>query len=136
VRVRVTAERSGGGRAERTIAVPIPRGMPAGPRDLLLIGTDADVVPGETGGETTIDLSELFEPADEAAGPRTVAQLAEAIQGLKRYDGVTARLVPPGANAPEQLPGGPERLAQRGRRVFRDPDLRLAGRVRLPLVVR
>jgi hypothetical protein len=138
LRVQVTATRSGGGTVRRTIRVPVPRGMPAGPRDLLLRGTEADVPPGGGGGEeATIDLSELFEPAgpDEQA-PRTVAQLAEAIGGLRRYDGVTARFVRPGANAPEQLPGGAEGVAQRGRRVFRDPALRLAGRARLPVVIR
>jgi hypothetical protein len=138
IRVRVTATRSGGGTVSRTLRVPVPRGMPAGPRDLLLRGTEADVPPGGgTGEEATIDLSDLFEPSggDDAA-PRTVTELAEAVGALHRYDGVTARFVRPGANAPEQLPGGAEGVAQRGRRVFRDPALRLAGRARLAIVVR
>jgi len=104
--------------------------MPSGPRDLLLHGTAADVPPAGRGrGEATIDLTNLFEgpSGDEPAPPRTVGELAEALSGLRRWDGVTARFVPPGDNAPEQLPGGAEGVAQRGRRVHRDPQLRLAG---------
>ena len=49
---------------------------------------------------------------------------------------MTARLLPPGASVPEQLPGGTEGVAQRARRVFRDARLRVAGRARMPIVVR
>ena len=140
ISVRATLRRPGGATVRRTVRVPIPRGMPAGPRDLFLKGTEADVaIGGESDeGATTIDLSSLFEPAsgEESAGPGSVAALAEALSGLHRYDGVTARLLPPGASVPEQLPGGAEGVAQRSRRVFRDARLRVAGRARMAIVIR
>ena len=124
ISVRATLRRPGGAVTRRTIRVAIPRGMPAGPRDLFLKGTEADVALGEGGddGTTTIDLSSLFETdtGEAAPGPGSVAALADTLSDLHRYDGVTARLLPPGASVPEQLPGGAEGVAQRPRRVFRD----------------
>ncbi len=139
VSVRATLRRPGGATVRRTIRVAIPRGVPAGPRDLFLKGTEADAVPGgEDDGSTTIDLSSLFDSGsgDTPPGPSSVAALADTLSALHRYDGVTARLLPPGAAVPEQLPGGSEGVAQRARRVFREADLRVAGRARLPILVR
>ena len=115
--------------------------MPAGPRDLFLKGTDADVTTGEGSGDgsTTIDLSSLFETPLRRDGARARIggrQLADTLSALHRYDGVTARLLPPGASVPEQLPGGAEGVAQRSRRVFRDATLRVAGRARMRVLVR
>ena len=87
----------------------------------------------------TIDLSSLFEPGsgDAPAGPASIAGARDARSpALHRYDGVTARFLPPGASVPQNLPGGAEGFAQRARRVFRDPPLRIAGRARLPIIVR
>lgn len=138
ISVRATLRRPGGGTVRRTIRVAIPRGIPAGPRDLFLKGTEADAVAGGGDGSTTIDLSSLFETpsGDPAPGPASVQALAGALEDLHRYDGVTARLLPLGGAVPEQLPGGSEGVAQRARRVFRDPALRVAGRARLSIVVR
>lgn len=140
ISVRATLRRPGGGTVRRTVRVPIPRGTPTGPRDLFLKGTEPDVTigGGSDDGTTTIDLSSLFEPGpgEDAAGPGSVAALAQTISALHRYDGVTARLLPPGAAVAEQLPGGAEGVAQRARRVFRDASLRVAGRARLPIVIR
>ncbi len=140
ISVRATLRRPGGAVTRRTIRVAIPRGMPAGPRDLFLKGTEADVALGEGGddGTTTIDLSSLFETdtGEAAPGPGSVTALADTLSDLHRYDGVTARLLPPGAAVPEQLPGGAEGVAQRPRRVFRDARLRVAGRARMSIRVR
>jgi hypothetical protein len=139
IAVRATLRRPGGAIVRRTIRVPVPRDMRAGVRDLFLKGTEADVLPGEeaAGDEATIDLSSLFEaPSGEPAGPDSLPALARAMGDLRRYDGVTARFLPPGASVPQQLPGGAEGRAQRARRVFRDPGLRISGRARLRLVVR
>ncbi len=46
------------------------------------------------------------------------------------------RFLPPGADVPEELPGGAEGVAQRVRRVVRDPALRIDGSVRVRLRVR
>lgn len=139
ISVRATLIRPGGRRLERTIRVPVPRGIPRGRRDLFLKGTEADVTLGASEGDTsTIDLSSLLEPApgDQPSGPKSVDGLARALSGLHRYDGVTARFLPPGASVPQELPGGAEGVAQRARRVLRDPALRVAGRARLALTVR
>ncbi len=139
VSVRATLRRPGGAKVVRTIRVPIPAATPHGAREIYLRGTDPDATQGDSGGDSaTIDLSSLFEPSsgDAPSGPGTIAGLARAISGLHRYDGVTARILPFGAPVPQNLPGGAERFAQRARRVLRDPALRVAGRARLPIVVR
>ena len=141
ITVRATLRRPGGAVVRRTLRVPVPRGLRRGPRDLFLKGTEADVTLGQSGdGEsTTIDISSLFASdtgGEEQSGPSSVSGLAEALAGLHRYDGVTARFLPPGASVPEQLPGGPEGVAQRARRVFRDQSLRISGRARLPVIIR
>jgi len=64
------------------------------------------------------------------------SKLAQAVSDLHRYDGVTARFVRIGAGAPQELPGGREGIAQRARRVFRDPAIRVAGRARWSVYVR
>lgn len=130
----------GGAIVTRRIRVPVARFMPAGVRDLSLKGTDADAAPGDE--NLDLDLSGLFgdggsaESGEASPAPSSVAKLAEAISDIHRYDGVSARFLPPGAGDPEQLPGGAERFAQRSRRVFRDARIRIAGRARLRVFVR
>jgi hypothetical protein len=136
--LRARMRRPGGQRITRMIKVPVPRTMPRGPRDVLLRGTDPDVSP--TGADSeTLDLTGLFEDDTSEEAPRspsTVARLAKAISDMHRYDGVTARFVPTDAPAPQQLPGGPEGIAQRARRVFRDKSIRVSGRARWSVLVR
>ncbi len=137
IRVIATLLRPGGARLAKTIRVRVPRGMPRGTRDLLLRGTAADVAVGSEDDGAAIDLTSLFEPSgQEQPGPKSLGELADALRSLHRYDGVRARFVPPGANAPQNLPDGAEGVAQRGRRVFRDANLRVDGRARLPIVIR
>ena len=127
----------GGARLSRTIRVHVPRGMPAGPRDLYLEGTGADASSGSSSADTTtVDLSSSFAPADSADAPRTVKELGSELSAIHRYDGVRARFLPPGAEPQSALPGGAEGIAQRARRVYRDPALRIAGTARLQLDVR
>lgn len=136
--LRAKLRRPGGARITRTIRVPVPRTMPAGPRDVLLRGNDADVAP--TGSDSsTLDLSGLFDDTsgeEPPPSPSSVSKLAEEVSALHRYDGVTARFVRIGAGAPQQLPGGREGIAQRARRVFRDPAIRVSGRARWSVFVR
>ena len=118
---------------------PDPAKHAARPARLYLRAPSPTPTQGDSGGDSaTIDLSSLFEPSagDTPPGPATVAGLARAMSSLHRYDGVTARILPLGAPVPQNLPGGAERFAQRSRRVFRDPLLRVAGRARLAIVVR
>ena len=136
--LKAKLRRPGGERITRTIKVSVPRTMPPGPRDVLLRGNDVDVAP--TGDDSsTLDLSGLFDDTsgEEAPeSPSSVAKLAEAMSGLHRYDGVTARFVRVDAPAPQQLPGGREGIAQRARRAFRDSAIRVSGRARWSVYVR
>lgn len=137
ITVRLRLRRPGGGRLARTVRVAVPRRMPAGARELLLRGTEADVSAAGGGeDEATIDLSELFASEDGPAPPGSVSKLAAELDALERWDGVRGRFLPPGADVPEELPGGAERVAQRARRVLRDRALRIDGSVRVPLRVR
>jgi hypothetical protein len=144
VRVRVKTQQVRGPAETKTIRVRVPRGMPSGPRELVLQGA-----PTDAGGELEIDLSALLfgsgeegEGGESSAetGPRTIAALAKAIKRVARYDGVKASFLPPDAGdaSLEELgesPGGPEGIARKEREVFKDPELRLSGSVKIPVIV-
>jgi len=143
VRLRVRLRRVRGGFSTRAIRVRIPRGMPAGERELTLTGTASDQVAG--GEDGTIDISDLFDlgggGALEGQGPTSVDELAGLIAGIGRYDGVTASFREPGGGGLDEeqggeLPGGAEGVALRERPVLRDPELRVSGSVALPVTVR
>jgi hypothetical protein len=146
VPVRVRLQRVRGEPETRTVRVRVPRGMPSGSRTLVLEGTPAD-----SGGNVELDLSELLfgsEPAEDEekevndeAGPRTIASLARVIARLGRKDGVKASFEPPEGDdtSLEDLgedASGPEGIARRPREVLRDPDLRISGRIEIPVEVR
>ncbi|HEX2085265.1 MAG TPA: hypothetical protein VHF89_06245 [Solirubrobacteraceae bacterium] len=136
-RVRVQIQAVRGAVSSRTIEVKVPRRMPRGPRILTLAGPGTDEA-----GVFEIDLTEaLFgDEEEDLFGPRTVDKLRQAVARIGRYDGVEASFEPPGGEDEEDLgedaPDGGERAAQRPRRVYRDPDLRLSGVVRLRVRVR
>ncbi len=104
-----------GARFERTISVRVPGDLQPGTRTIKLAGTDADAGADPTGDS---DVTFLFGPDAEAEPPETVDELREAIEGLERYDGVTATI------------GGREI------RAHRDPDLRISGEARVSVRVR
>ncbi len=124
VGVHLVLQRAFGHRLRRTISVRIPRDAPLGRRTLVLIGTPADEGGGGDAG-AVVDLTSALDGGggDDGAGPRSVAALARRIAHLHRYDGVRLSLVRPG-----DRPG-------HGTKAYRDPNLRLTGRVRLPVVV-
>jgi hypothetical protein len=130
-RLRVKSQEVRGPARWRTVRVRVPSSTPTGERELTLSGTPADSAAG-----LEVDLGELlFDengdaiPAEELdeAGPRTLESLARSIARISRFDGVVASFLEPGD---EDGPGGA------ARRVLRDPELRLSGSVRLPVVVR
>ncbi|HEY5142791.1 MAG TPA: hypothetical protein VII98_04775 [Solirubrobacteraceae bacterium] len=131
--------RPGGATLTRTIRVHVPEGMPTGARDLLLKGTSADQTSGSgSDSSTTIDLSNLFagSPGEGSDGPTSVRELGLAMSAIHRYDGVTTRFLPPGADPQTELPGGAEGVAQRSRETYRDAQLRIAGSARLRITIR
>jgi hypothetical protein len=143
LRVRARIQQVRGPAEWRTIRVRVPRGMPSGPRELLLQGAPSDEAAG-----LEIDLSELlfgFEEEEDGestaeTGPRTLGALARSIARIGRYDGVKASFVPPDEDdlSLEELgedPDGPEGIARREREVYEDPELRLSGSVRVPVIV-
>ncbi len=100
----------------RTISVRVPGDLRPGARTIKLAGVEADTGsdPDEEG-----ELTFLFEEGgEEEAPPESVEEIADAIEGLERYDGVTATI------------GG------RGIEAYRDPNLRISGQARLEVKVR
>ena len=79
-------------------------------------------------------------PRRTTSGPRTVEALRKAVGAIGRYDGIEASFEPPDADPLDDLaedePGGAEGVARRPRKVYRHPDLRLSGVVRLRVFVR
>jgi hypothetical protein len=134
VRVRVQTQVVRGARSWQTMRVKVPLGMPRGRRLLTLTGPDTD-----DGGVLEIDLSELLfgEGEEDLAGPRTLSKLRKEVTAIGRYDGVEASFEPRRQDdLGDEDPNGAEGIARRPRKVFRDPDLRLSGTVRVPVVVR
>jgi hypothetical protein len=114
VRARVKLQVVRGPKLTRTYTVRLPSGLRRGARRLTFVGTDAD-----SAGDVFGDAIELIldDSGDESShggdlGPASVGELADQIAGLARYDGVGLR-------------HGSDTL-----HAFRDPELRLSGRVR------
>jgi hypothetical protein len=131
-RLKVTTHEVRGRVSSRTVNVKVPAGIPAGRRLLTLDGT-----PSDESGVLEIDLGELlFGGGDEgdAAGPRTVDKVVKAIRSITRYDGVRVSFQRPGGG--DEEPQGAEARARKRRPAFRDPDVRLSGRVRVTVQVR
>jgi hypothetical protein len=119
VPVTVTVRRVNGPSERRRFRVRIPRSAPTGLVELELAGTATDLFTDEI----IIDFDELLSGDDEEAdpgdpGPRDVDALAAEIEGLRRYDGVSARFGRPGRRNGRALV----------RRAFRDADIRISGR--------
>jgi hypothetical protein len=96
-RVRVTLRRVDGPAERRTIRVRVPRGMPAGPHELVLTGAAADAGGGgEDALEQILDLGALVEgePADET-GPRDIAALREEVAAWPARTGSPRRSARP-----------------------------------------
>ena len=103
-------------------------------------GTDADVAPT---GDGLVDARPVgsvrrhLRRGGARARRRASRELAEAISDLHRYDGVTRALrAARRAGAAAAARAAREGIAQRARRVFRDPAIRVAGRARWSVFVR
>jgi hypothetical protein len=123
VRLRVTLRRVRGAVVHRTIAVRVPRHQRAGSYDLTLTGTPSDTVDAGQTGDVDVDLSDVLDVSGDTASdpPTSLAELAERIAAIHRYDGVTASFRRPGTDGGDD--GPPER------ETYRDPDLRISGSV-------
>ena len=118
VPVTVTVRRVNGPSERRRFRVRIPRSAPTGLVEMELAGTATDLFTDEI----IIDFDELLSGDDETdpgdPGPRDVEALAAEIEGLRRYDGVSARFGRPGRRSGRALVP----------RAFRDADIRISGR--------
>jgi len=120
VRATVVLRHIRGERETRRVTVKLPPLRP-GRRTLVFVGRDVDFSEG--------DLFEIFGfdfggSGGGSLGPANVRALARSVEGIARYDGVTARL-------PRR---GPNDFSS-GVRSFRDPDLRISGKVRATIRV-
>ena len=131
IKVRIHAQRVRGARFTRSVKVHIPRDLSKGTHILSLTGTAADAVGGQGDAQDlsstfTISLGDEGDSSDDDPGPRNVEELAQAVAGLAREDGVTASFAKPGSDG--SATGEVE--------VLRDPQLRISGSTRLRVVVR
>ncbi|MGI9097365.1 MAG: hypothetical protein ACR2H2_02525, partial [Solirubrobacteraceae bacterium] len=100
----------------RTIRVRVPSDLDPGPRTIKLAGVEADSGsdPDDEG-----ELTFMFEDEAEVdSPPESIDEVADAIEELERYDGVTATI------------GG------RDSEAYRDPNLRISGQARHEVEVR
>jgi hypothetical protein len=120
VNARLVIQRYRGAREVRRIKLRIPSDIKRGSRRIILNGTDADYPEEGLFEAITIDLGEEEEDdeaEDESAldfGPQNIAQLREAVESLERFDGVRLYV---------------DRTRGEGEEAFRDPEVRLSGRV-------
>lgn len=117
--VSVLARRVDGEGRRFRFRIRVPRSLRPGVYELRLAGSGPDL----GGDEFVIDLGDLFSADEEEEdagdpGATSVSALARQIEGIERYDGVSADFVRSGRN----------RAVDGVERAFRDPDLRLAGR--------
>ena len=106
------------GRVERRrVRLRLPSDLRPGRRRVAFTGVDVDAPGGDLGELFEIDFDDLFGGGGGGElGPRSVRRLLRRIDGLARYDGVSARRP---SNDPEDFdPGEPS---------YRDPDLRISG---------
>jgi hypothetical protein len=106
-----------GGRLERRrVTLRLPRDLRPGRRRVVFSGTDVDLDPGLTAELVELDFEELG-GSGGSFGPASPGALAARIERLARFDGLRARTR---GRAPDDA----------GVRSYRDPNLRISGRVR------
>jgi hypothetical protein len=132
ITVRILGQRVRGAKFTKKVRVHVPRDLGAGEHVLTLTGTPADAVAGEGDAQDlastfTITLGDDGGDEDDP-GPRSVAQLSDAVAGIAREDGVTASFRDPGDDSGDSATPDVE--------VLRDPQLRISGSARLRIAVR
>ncbi len=117
VRATLTLRHVRGRLEQRRVTLRLPSHLRPGKRRIVFTGTDVDSGEGDLFG--LIDFEFDFGGTGGELGPPNRRALAAAINGLARYDGVSARRP---SDDPEDFdPGEPS---------YRDPDLRISGRAR------
>jgi hypothetical protein len=103
------------GRVERRkVRLRLPSDLRPGMRRVRFTGVDVDFGGGGLFEEIALELE--FEPTGGELGPRSVRRLLARIDGLARYDGISARR--PSSDPDDFEAGEP---------TYRDPNLRISG---------
>jgi hypothetical protein len=121
VRATLTLQHVGGRLERRTVRLRLPSDLRPGRRRVVLTGTDTDLDAGIT--SEIIDLDFDLGSSGGDLGAPNVRALAAQIEGVARYDGVSAR--PPGRGSEDF-----------GEPSYRDPELRISGRARATIRIR
>jgi hypothetical protein len=136
-RLTLSLRRPRGPAFQRRLALRVPRDAPRGARELRLRGTPADSAASAVLGDLVESLIGDDPEAGEATSdPGSLDELAEEIEDLERYDGVTATLRAPGSSSAASGSEGDGDGQPAGRRVLRDPLLRISGTATLDVTVR
>jgi hypothetical protein len=147
LRLRLTLARVRGATSQRTISVPVPQGLHPGPALLMLRGTAADM----SGSGPSTSLIQILTSSsssssgspglgtDNNPGPLSIAELAQEIASIHRFDGVTARFVAlsgssRAAAAAKRTPK-PTGGSSTGLQAYRDGSLRISGTIAVPVVI-
>jgi len=112
------------GRLERRkVRLRLPSGLRSGKRRIVFTGTDVD----SPGGEffELFDLDFEFGSTGGDLGPPNLPRLLDRIEGLARYDGISARR--PSGDPEDFDPGQPS---------YRAADLRISGRARATIRIK
>jgi hypothetical protein len=121
-RFKALLRRVRGPKLTKTLKLHVSRGVHRGFAQLVIRGTAAD----SSGEPSDEDLSIILGFDDEessSVGPKSIRALAHAVASIHRYDGVTVDV---------RGSGGLESR----RRVFRDPNLRVSGKLTYDVVIR
>jgi hypothetical protein len=120
----ITLRHVGGRLERRKVQLRLPSDLRPGRRSVVLTGTDVDLDAGFTSELLEFDFDDLGSSGGDLGAPN-VRALAAQIEGLARYDGVSARR--PIADPENFDPGEPS---------YRDPQLRISGRARATIRIR
>ena len=123
VRATLTLRHVRGPLERRRVTLRLPSDLRPGNRRVVFTGTDVDSPEGDLFG--LFDFEFDFGDTGGDLGPPNRRALVAAIDGIARYDGISARRP---SNDPEDFdPGEPS---------YRDPDLRISGTARTSIRIR
>jgi len=122
VKAALTLRHVRGKLERRTVKLRLPDDLPPGRRRVVFTGADVDSGEGDLFGLFEFELE--FGGGGGELGPPNLRSLIAAIDGIHRYDGVSAR--GPRGDHEDFGPGLPS---------YRDPELRISGRARATIKI-
>jgi len=122
VKAALTLRHVRGKLERRTVKLRLPDDLPPGRRRVVFTGADVDSGEGDLFGLFEFEFE--FGGGGGELGPPNLRSLIAAIDGIHRYDGVSAR--GPRSDPEDFDPGLPS---------YRDPELRISGRARATIKI-